>query len=213
MLYPLCSNNKQNLSYEIINVCKYISRIFQSLWYSELCLGISRSPKQRFVCYLRHKFHTKFAPRSPRRCLVCKSCWKLGRSAFPSPSLLFATQHNPISSLRNLKTQHVKHTSNLNRALHTFPHCNQHIYETSKLNTLASPQSRTFFLSRTFCCIVITKNIFAFETFGSYNFALANIGYCFGRRGGGTAYFLWLYHNNIIAWFCQWLTDLLHDSF
>ena len=44
------------------------------------------------------------------------------------PPHLFATQHNPISSLRNLKTQHVKHTSNLNATLHTFPHCNQHIW-------------------------------------------------------------------------------------
>ena len=150
MLYPLCSNNKLNLSYEIINVRKYISRIVHSLWYSELCLVISRSPKQRFVCYLRHKFHTKFAPRSPRRCLVCKSCWKLGRSAFPSPSLrnpvqphLFSSQPNTTPSLRNLKTQHVKHTSNPNATLHTFPHCNQHMCETLTHSTLHNPEHFT----------------------------------------------------------------------
>ena len=132
MLYPLCSNNKQNLSYEIINVCKYISHIFQSLWYSELCLGISRSPKQRFVCYLRHKFHTKFAPRSPRRCLVCKSCWKLGRSAFPSPSPHNPTQpHLFATSKPNTLLISTQHFTHFHIAINT---C-----ENWKLNTLTSP--------------------------------------------------------------------------
>ena len=49
----------------------------------------------------------------------------------------------PISSLRNLKTQHVKHTSNLNATLYTFSHCNQHICETLTHSTLHNPEHFT----------------------------------------------------------------------
>ena len=49
-------------------------------------------------------------------------------------------------SLRNLKTQHVKHTSNLNATLHTFPHRNQHICETSTHSHLHNPEHITHLL-------------------------------------------------------------------
>ena len=58
-------------------------------------------------------------------------------------SLPISSQPNTTPSFRNLKTQHVKHTSNLNVTLHTFPHCNQYICETLTHSTLHNPEHFT----------------------------------------------------------------------
>ena len=42
-------------------------------------------------------------------------------------SLPISSQPNTTPSLHNLKTQHVKHTSDVSATLHTFPHCNLHM--------------------------------------------------------------------------------------
>ena len=59
------------------------------------------------------------------------------------PPHLFSSQPSTTPSLRNLKTQHVKHTSNLNATLYTFPHCNQHMCETLTHSTLHNPEHFT----------------------------------------------------------------------
>ena len=105
-------------------------------------------------------------------------------------SLPISSQPCTTPSLRNLKTQHVKHTSNINATLHTFPHCNQHMRNLKTQHTHISTTQNILHITYLLLHSHYQK-YYPFQTFGSYNFALANIAYCFGRKGSGKISFDW----------------------